>query len=113
MGRNVHGLDESELDLIRGRDKVCVYSGKVMHSWGPKTPRGDWATIEHLNHLPPWDNHRTVAISCRSCNSSRSDKTHAEWFQTAYCLERGIGSETVNQTVLDYLRQLRSSYGSQ
>ena len=66
---------------------------------------GDWATIEHLNHLPPWDNPKTIAICCGSCNSSRGKKTILEWFKSTYCVEKNISPATVSQPVLDYIRQ--------
>lgn len=109
MVNNAYGLDEPAVDRIRERDKKCVYCLKVMTEWGSNSPRGDWATIEHLNHLPPWDNYLTVAICCRSCNSSRRDLTHVDWFQRAYCSERAIGFETVAQPVRDYLLEFRPS----
>jgi hypothetical protein len=67
--------------------------------------RGDWATIEHLNHLPPWDNPDTVAICCGSCNSSRGQKTIMEWFESKYCKENNISPLTVAEPVLAYIRE--------
>ena len=100
---NKYGLPESEVDRVRARDKRCVYCGKEM----VKPIRGkssrDWATIEHLNHIPPWNNPETIAISCGSCNSSRGQKPILEWFETAYCREKGINPTTVSQPVLNYI----------
>lgn len=107
MARNRYGLDEVELARIRVRDKTCVYCGKTMLPTGSSGSRGDWATIEHLNHLPPWDNHRTVAICCWSCNASRGDRTHEEWFQSPYCRDRGITGQNVAEPVRDYLRGIQ------
>ena len=98
-----YGLDDTALNAVRLRDRTCVYCHKQMRPSGSPGPRTDWATIEHLNHLPPWDKHETVAICCMSCNTSRRDKTHAEWFQSPYCQERGISFDTVAQPVRDYL----------
>jgi len=68
------------------------------------TWRGDWATIEHLNNLPPWDNANTVAICCGSCNSSRGAKKIAHWFKTRYCIDKNINEKTVAKPVQEYLR---------
>ena len=100
---NRYQLPEDHLRAIRARDKVCVYCRKIMATPSQESWRGDWATIEHLNRLPPWDNPTTVAICCGSCNSSRRDKRISDWFETEYCQERGINIQTVAQVVRDYL----------
>ena len=66
--------------------------------------RGDWATIEHLNYEPPWDDPTTVAICCGSCNSSRGNKPLLEWFNTEYCISRNINEKTVAEPVKNYIR---------
>jgi len=101
--KNKYGLSEDRLSEIRKRDKSCVYCHKTMLSSGSCGFRGDWATIEHLNHLPPWNNADTVAICCGSCNSSRGNKTILEWFDTNYCIEKNINTKTVKQPVKDYI----------
>lgn len=102
---NRYGLDEKEVDKVRLRDKVCIYCHKEMHKPSKEKARIDWATIEHLNHLPPWDNHKTIAICCSQCNSSRGKKTITFWFESAYCTEREINIKTVAQPVVDYIKQ--------
>lgn len=103
---NPYGLPEDELARLRRRDTACVYCHKpLIYPWD-RANRADSATIEHLNPLPPWDNIETVAYCCGSCNSSRRDRTHAEWFETAYCRQRGITAETVAEPVRDYLRRI-------
>lgn len=104
MGKNRYGLPEKELDRIRARDRACVYCHKTMIPPGAGGPRTDWATIEHLNHLPPWDNPDTVAICCSSCNSSRGNRLLRDWFKGAYCHSRGINERTVAEPVRQYLR---------
>jgi hypothetical protein len=72
---NIYGLPEDLLSLIRTRDSNCVYCRKAMVDPGTQnSTQRDWATIEHLNHLPPWNNPETVAFCCGSCNSSRGAK---------------------------------------
>lgn len=103
---NSYGLQEEGLAQLRDRDRECVYCHKEMTYPWSSTDRSNSATIEHLNHLPPWNNIETVAYCCGSCNSSRGDKTHKEWFKTKYCLDRGINTETVSEPVQDYLKSL-------
>lgn len=101
---NQYGLPECELDKIRGRDKVCVYCHKKMKPSGALGWRGDWATIEHLNIIAPWSNHKTVVICCWSCNSSRGNKKLLDWFGSKYCLERDINLKTVTAEVKKYIK---------
>lgn len=103
MNNNKYGLPESDLDIIRKRDKVCVYCHKKMIKPGNGGSQKVWATIEHLNHLPPWNNPKTVAICCGSCNSSRSNKTLPNWFSTTYCTENNINFDTVAKPVKDFI----------
>ena len=105
---NQYGLDENELARIRERDILCVYCGKEMTRNGAGESRMDWPTIEHLHHLPPWDHHPRVAICCWSCNGSRRDLLHEEWFASEYCREREISIDTVAQPVRDYLARRAS-----
>jgi len=101
--KNKYGLSEDKLNEIRVRDKVCVYCHKKMIEPNNNGSRKDWATIEHLNHLPPWDNPFTVAICCGSCNSSRGNKKLLDWFEILYCIEKNINYNTVAQPVKDYI----------
>ena len=100
---NRYGLPEEEVDRIRSRDIRCVYCHKEMYKPSQYIKRQDWATIEHLNHLPPWDNPKTIAICCFSCNASRGDRTIPDWFEMEYCKSKDINFNTVAQPVRDYL----------
>ncbi|NQV88043.1 MAG: hypothetical protein HQ402_00615 [Parcubacteria group bacterium] len=102
--KNKYGLPEKELERTKTRDKTCVYCHKVMIEPSSGGDRKDWATIEHLNHLPPWDKSATVAYCCGSCNSSRSNKRIIDWFETSYCIGKNINFDTVAQPVRDYVR---------
>ena len=102
---NIYDLPEEELELVRKRDTQCVYCHKIMSTPATDVWQGDWATIEHLNHLPPWNNPKTIAICCGSCNSSRGKKTILEWFNSPFCKEKNISSDTVAQPILDYIRE--------
>ena len=102
---NKYGIPEKDLGEIRARDERCVYCGKVMTNPRNGGWRGDWATIEHLNYLPPWDNPETVAICCGSCNFSRGPKKLSDWFKTPYCTgKRNISEKTVAKPVKRYIR---------
>lgn len=106
MGKNRYGLPEDDLSSIRERDRVCVYCHKPMIPVGSDGPQSDWATIEHLNHKPPWNNPNTVAICCWSCNSSRGNQLLRDWFLGEYCRSKGIDRPTVAEPVRNYLRDV-------
>jgi 5-methylcytosine-specific restriction endonuclease McrA len=100
---NQHGIPPHIEAAIRARDVACVYCHKVMV---PTTSarRADWATIEHLDHLPPFryregQTEGDFAIACMSCNSRRRDKP-----SNAFVAEQGI-SETVAPVVRAYLKR--------
>ena len=99
---NQYGLPDEELTKIRIRDKICVYCHKKMTDTNA-LDRRDWATIEHLNYLPPWNNPATVAICCGSCNSSRAQKKLVDWFKSQYCLDRNISVDTVAEPVKKFI----------
>jgi hypothetical protein len=87
-------------------DQYSVYCHKTFFNPSKHIWRGDWATIEHLNHLPPWNNSNTVAICCGSCNSSRGVKRISDWFKTKYCIDKNINEKTVARTVQEYLKYI-------
>jgi hypothetical protein len=101
--KNKYGLPKDELKRIRERDKNCVYCHKKMVNSNNSSKYRDWATIEHLNNLPPWDNIDTVAFCCGSCNSSRGNKKLLDWFKSSYCTERNINYDTVAAPVREYI----------
>ena len=101
---NKYGIPEEELKIIRARDKTCVYCHKAMAKPSAGGSQSNWATIEHLNFMPPWNISATVAICCGQCNSSRGDKKLADWFKTPYCLERNINERTVAEAVKKFIR---------
>jgi len=100
---NRHGIPAHIESEIRARDERCVYCGKVMV---PTTSaaRADWATIEHLDHLPPFkyrpgQTAADFAICCGSCNSSRGDKP-----LSAFVKARDI-ADKVAPVIKAYLRR--------
>ena len=108
---NKYGLPDKELEQVRCRDTTCVYCHKEMAQPNPNVWRGDWATIEHLNHLPPWNNPKTIAICCSSCNSSRGKKTILEWFESDFCKKKNISPLTVAEPVLMYIKEFEGFKG--
>jgi hypothetical protein len=100
---NKYGIPEKDEIIIRARNKTCIYCHKKLLEPNPNNSRSDWATIEHLNHLPPWNNPLTVAICCFSCNASRGNKKISDWFKSVYCLEKNINEKTVDEPVQEYL----------
>jgi hypothetical protein len=97
-------------EIIRKRDKLCVYCHKLMKEL-PRaigTPHNK-ATVEHLddnsvNNPEEWN----VAMCCGSCNSSRQkgNENWNYWFNSEYCKERGITKLKVAQFVKDYWKMV-------
>ncbi len=105
---NKYGIPDEDLEKIRARDKNCIYCHKVMIYPSLGGNRRNWATIEHLNYLPPWDNPKTVGICCGSCNSSRGKKKLTDWFKTQYCTDRNINKMTVAEPVKEYIQYIEN-----
>jgi len=101
--KDKYGISGEKLEEIKRRDKTCAYCHKKMVEPIKGGKQSNFATIEHFNHLPPWNNPNTIGFCCGSCNSSRRDKKIIDWFKTKYCLERNINYNTVTQPVRDYI----------
>ncbi len=104
-----YGLYEKDKEEVRTRDKFCVYCHKEMICPYDSNNRKNSATIEHLNHLPPWNNPKTIAYCCGSCNSSRGPKKIRDWFETKYCLEKNININTVAEPVRKYILEIEDN----
>lgn len=98
------------MSAIRARDASCVYCGKQFN----KANAADHATVEHLNHKKDWDSvgdylregkpvSEIVAMCCRGCNSSRSDKSLLDWFNGDYCEKNGITYDSVAPVIRNYI----------
>lgn len=99
---------------LRARESTCAYCRREMKAYpGLKGAPGDKATIEHLNREGPfyWPDleEKHIVMACNSCNASRGQKRLRDWFETPYCQDRGIGPQTVNKVVQDYLADPISS----
>jgi hypothetical protein len=100
---NRYGIPKEIENEIRVRDVRCVYCRKVMVPTSSAI-RADWATIEHLNHLPPftYQPHQTAddfAIACGGCNSRRRDKP-----LEVFVAEQGI-ADTAAPVIKAYLKR--------
>jgi hypothetical protein len=75
---NRFGIPKEIESAIRARDVQCVYCRKAMVAPTSTRIRTNWATIEHLDHLPPFryrdgQTADDFAIACQPCNSGRAD----------------------------------------
>ena len=109
---NSFGIPPDIEHRLQVRDRLCVYCRTPMKAY-PRTrgTRGDKATIEHLNHRPPfhWEDGlkrgglEVLAVCCGRCNSSRGNKPLVAWFASPYCEERRINIRTVAPVVRRFL----------
>ena len=108
---NAFGIPDDIERSIRARDTVCVYCGGTMKEHSRfRGCKKDKATIEDLNFDGPfyWDEGlkvEDIVICCASCNASRGDKPLHAWFESAYCIARGISAATVAAPVKEYLER--------
>jgi hypothetical protein len=113
---NQFGIPPQDEEVIRGRDRTCVYCHKTVRTAEELKSGGgvgDQASIEHLNFCGPFyikDGLRPedIVICCRSCNSSRGQRRLWDWFESDYCVKRNINVETVAHPVSRYLLEMRA-----
>jgi len=103
---NKFGIPKEVEQRIRARDKKCVYHNRVMIKGHPKK----MPTIEHFREKGPfyWNKglkEEDLAICCKSCNSSRREKSILEWFKGLYCIDKNINEKTVAKPVKDFLKR--------
>jgi hypothetical protein len=104
---NRYGIPKDIESAIRARDVQCVYCRKAMVSTSSAL-RADWATIEHLDHLPPFTYREgqtadDFAIDCWRCNCIlRRDKPL--W---AFVAEQGI-ADAVAPVIKTYLNRAKA-----
>jgi hypothetical protein len=95
---------------VRARDKTCVYCGVEMVQKVPRgSPRKAMATWEHIINDARIITRENIALCCSACNSSKGQKTLADWLQSTYCMNRGVNEHTVAQIVKNALRVARKS----
>jgi len=110
--RKGYKIPEYLLEIIKERDKFCVYCHKKLeelpHAIG--TPHNK-ATVEHtddesVENPEEWN----VFMCCGSCNSSRQKGNNDwdTWFNSKYCKENGITKSGVAQVVKNYWMRIRN-----
>ena len=103
---NRFGIPKEIESAIRARDVAWVYCQKAMVPPTASALRADWATIEHLDHLPPFpyrvgQTADDFAIACQPCNSSRGSQPLA-----VFVAKKGI-ADTVAPVIKAYLSRTK------
>ena len=102
---NIWGIPDWLENEVRARDKKCVYCGVEMLQKMPRgSPRKAAATWEHIINDARIITRDNIALCCSACNSSKGQKTLADWLQSTYCVKRGVNEDTVAQIVKNALR---------
>jgi hypothetical protein len=106
---NRFGIPQEVERRLRQKFKDCAHCRQPMkeHTHEKGCP-SDKATIEHLNRKGPfyWREglkEEDLVLCCGSCNSSRGTKRLVDWFQSPYCVQKGITAGTVADEVQRYL----------
>ena len=94
--------------FIRKRDIFCVYCGVKMQNYSESKIR---PTIEHIDNDQPWIwgeglKLENIVICCGGCNSSKGAKSLLSWFESAYCIARGISAATVAEPIRRHLERI-------
>ena len=106
---NIWGIPDWLENEVRARDKKCVHCGVEMLQKTPRdSPRKAAATWEHIINDARIIMRENIALCCSACNSSKGQKTLADWLQSTYCVKRRVNEDTVAQIVKDALRTARS-----
>jgi hypothetical protein len=82
---------------ITERDRRCVYCGVTFLPADPH--RGARRSWEHIINDACIITRENIALCCISCNASKGSKALAQWFQSNYCIRRGITPESVAAVV--------------
>ena len=85
-----------EKEIIQ-RDKKCVYCG--IEFSGSTSSMKNKSTWEHIVNDAKIVSRENIARCCFSCNASKGSKTLAEWFNSAYCIDKNINEDTVAEVV--------------
>lgn len=108
---NYFGIPEDVEAEIRARDIYCAYcQGEMKEHNGAKGTPFDKVTLEHLSFDGPfyWKDglqKEDIVMCCGRCNSSRGKKRLVDWFNSSYCIGRGINLSFVSESVKDFLRR--------
>jgi hypothetical protein len=106
---NTWNIPEWLENKVRARDKKCVYCGVEMLQKLPRSsPRKTVATWEHIINDARIITRENIALCCSACNSSKGQKTLADWLNSPYCVKRGVNENTVAEIVRDALLVARN-----
>ena len=90
---------------VRARDKRCIYCGIEMLEKAPRgSPRKTVATWEHIINDARIVTRENIALSCSGCNSSKGQKSLADWLQSPYCMKNDINESTLATIAKEALR---------
>ena len=78
---------------VRERDKACVYCGGEFTL--AKVSKKSAASWEHIINDVKIITRENIALCCCGCNASKGQKQLSVWLQSKYCVERGIGLNSV------------------
>ena len=78
-------------ELVRERDRVCVYCRASFDSAIPKL-NASWEHIINDASIITEDN---ISLCCRGCNASKGQKPLKDWLKSDYCKKKGITADSV------------------
>jgi hypothetical protein len=84
-------------ELVRERDKVCVYCGREFTS--VNISRKTAISWEHIINDATIITKENIALCCIGCNASKGQKQLSVWLQSEYCNRSGITPESVATVV--------------
>ena len=94
---NRWGIPKNVEELVRERDKNCVYCGiSFANSVVTHKTRPTWEHIINDIKINGPDN---IAICCGSCNASKGARTLEEWLKSNYCISKSITINSVAPVV--------------
>lgn len=104
---NRWGIPKNVEELVKKRDLNCVYCGTAFtNSILTHKTRPTW---EHIINDIRINGPENIAICCGSCNASKGNKLLIDWFNSKYCLTKGITKENVASIVKEHLNRQQSS----
>lgn len=101
---NRWGIPKDVEELVKIRDKQCVYCGSPFSSEATSIKtRPTWEHIINDIRINGPDN---IALCCGSCNASKGSKELQVWLNSKYCVQKGINKNRVSEVVRKHLENL-------
>lgn len=91
-------IPEAMENEIRKRDRKCVYCGIIFSD----EKRPTWEHIINDENIITLEN---IALCCRSCNSSKSNRLLKDWLERNYCKNKYITYSTVAPIIQQALNE--------